>query len=48
MTDNDSPWKEMLEQELPPALAFFFPVVHTHDTDEKKMSPNADRSGCEP
>ena len=28
MTDNDSPWKEMLEQELPLALAFFFPKVH--------------------
>ena len=28
MTDNDSPWKEMLEQELPLALAFFYPKVH--------------------
>ena len=28
MTDNDSPWKEMLEQELPLALAFCFPEVH--------------------
>jgi hypothetical protein len=29
MTDNDSPWKELLEQELPLALAFFFPAIHT-------------------
>ena len=28
MTDNDSPWKELLEQELPLALAFFFPAIH--------------------
>ena len=28
MTDNDSPWKELLEQELPLALAFFLPEVH--------------------
>ena len=28
MTDNDSPWKEMLEQELPLALALFFPKAH--------------------
>ena len=27
-TDNDSPWKEMLEQELACALAFFFPNVY--------------------
>ena len=27
MTDNDSPWKEMLEQQLPLALAFFFPLI---------------------
>ena len=30
MTDSDSPWKEMLEQELPLALAFFFPEIHAH------------------
>jgi hypothetical protein len=28
MTDSDSPWKEMLEQELALALAFFFPAIH--------------------
>ena len=28
MTDNDSPWKELLEQELPLTLAFFFPAIH--------------------
>jgi hypothetical protein len=27
-TDNDSPWKELLEQELPLTLAFFFPEIH--------------------
>ena len=28
MADTDSPWKEMLEQELPLALAFFLSKVH--------------------
>ena len=30
MTDSDSPWKEMLEQELALALAFFFPDIDAH------------------
>ena len=30
MTDNDSAWKEMLEKELPFALAFCFPEIHSH------------------
>ena len=28
MADNDSPWKELLDQELALALAFFFPAGH--------------------
>ena len=29
MTDQDSPWKEMLEENLGVALDFFFPAIHT-------------------
>ncbi len=29
MTDQDSPWKEMLEENLGVALDFFFPKIHT-------------------
>ena len=28
MTNQDSPWKEMLEENLAEALAFFFPKIH--------------------
>ena len=28
MTNQDSPWKEMLEQNLAEAVAFFFPAIH--------------------
>jgi hypothetical protein len=28
VTDSDSPWKELLEENLRETLAFFFPVVH--------------------
>ena len=49
MADNDSPWKELLEQEFPRALAFFLPAVHadldwTHDHESldqelRKLDP---------
>lgn len=29
MTDNDSPWKELLEENLRETLGFFFPEIHS-------------------
>jgi hypothetical protein len=35
MTDSDSPWKELLEQNLRETLAFFFPEIHAELDWEK-------------